>query len=107
MLELEDAYYKYTPHSDYSIIVNKLPVLILKVSSNSNERDKNQMKLQAASLVRLGNLTINSSSLTFFVMAIYIDDDYIAHEYTFYQKTHWKVFCIRSARLLPNDWILS
>lgn len=103
MLEVDDVYYKYTPRSDFAIVMNKLPVLILEVSSNVNERDSNRMKLQAASLVRLGNSMVHSSSPTFFVMAVYIDDNYVAREYTFYQKTHRKVLRIRSARLLLND----
>jgi hypothetical protein len=103
VLEFAGGYYKYTPRSDYSIVVNKLPVLLLEVSSNSNESDKNRMKLQAACLVRLGNAMIDSSSPAYFVMAIYVDGNYHATEYTFYQKTHRKVLSIRSVRLLPND----
>ena len=48
-------------------------------------------KLQAASLVHLGNSMIKSSLPTYIIMAIYITDGYIAHKYTFYQKTHQKV----------------
>ena len=72
MLEVEGGYYKYRPQSDYCIVVNKLLVLILEVSSDTSEQDKNWMKLQAASLIRLGNLMIKSSLLTYIVMVIYI-----------------------------------
>ncbi len=76
----------YTPHSDFSIVMNEFPVLILEVESDTNRTDQRRMLLQAACLVRLGNALIKNKDPNFFIKAIYINSDYVANEYTCYEN---------------------
>ena len=64
--------------------MNGFPVLILEMCSSTQQEDERRMKLQAACLVRLGNALMQSPE--YVTKAIYIDDDYRATEYTFFQK---------------------
>ena len=81
--------YQYTPRSDFSIVINNFPVVLLEVCSDHSKTDSCHMQLQASCLVRLGNVLMASPE--FVIKAIYVDDDYQATEYTFFQRDH-KVF---------------
>lgn len=83
MLEDDRKLYQYTPRSDVSLVVNDFPVLLLEVTSDPSKTDMHRMLLQAACLVRLGNALIDGPE--FLMKAIYIDDDYVATEYTLFQ----------------------
>ena len=78
------------------MIANDFPLLLLEVTSNSSEADKDRMLLQASCLVRLGNALTETSE--FLVKAIYIDDNFKATEITLFQSTD-PVFIVC---LLPN-----
>jgi hypothetical protein len=79
------------------MIANGIPLLLLEVSSDSSETDKDRMLLQASCLVRLGNALMEKPE--FLVKAIYIDDNFKATEFTLFQSAD-PVFIVR---LLPND----
>jgi len=58
-IDVHGKFYRYTPRSDLCITLNGFPVFLLEVTSNSNSADWRRMLLQAACLVRLGNVTQN------------------------------------------------
>lgn len=66
------------------MVVNSFPVLLLEVSSDSSETDKNCMLLQASCLVHLGNALMKEPK--FLIKAIYIADNYNATEYMVFQS---------------------
>jgi hypothetical protein len=79
-----ETLHQYTPHSDFSVIVRNLPVLILEVTSDqTSETDRKRMQLHASCLVRLGNALLQTPE--HLTRAIYIDGSYQATEYTFFQ----------------------
>ena len=63
--------------------MDKFLVLLLEVASGHSGGDLLRMNLQAACLVRLGNALMEL--LEFLVKAIYIDNEYRATEYMFFQ----------------------
>ena len=65
--------------------MQSLPVLLLEVHS-AGKGDRERMLLQASCLVRLGNSLFKDGSSQFIIKAIYIDKDFRAIEYTFYQS---------------------
>ena len=77
--------YQYLPRSDFCIVVNNLPVLLLQMESDLGQTDKNRMLQQAGCLVRLGNAMLKGRAHNFLVKAIYIDSNYRATEYTLYE----------------------
>ena len=83
--EDHDRLHQYTPQSDFSMVVDDFPVLLCEVCSDASETDKTCMLLQASCLVRLGTALAGDS--TFFVKAIYINDNYTATKYTLFQGT--------------------
>lgn len=85
VVNVNDVYYRYTPRSDFSVVVNRFPVLILEVCSDPGETDLRRMQMQAACLTRFGNALVSPSS-NFLVKAIYINDKFQALEHTFYLK---------------------
>ncbi|KAH9034851.1 kinase-like domain-containing protein [Lactarius pseudohatsudake] len=85
-VSVHDKPYRYTPRSDFSIILNGLPVLLLEVSSDPGRADERRMLLEAACLVRLGNSLLRTASRNFLVKAIYIDANYHAIEHTLFQR---------------------
>ena len=91
--------YQYTPRSDFSFVINNFPVFLLAVSSDRSKGDNRcHLQLQASCLVRLGNALMASPE--FVIKAIYVDNDYQATEYTFFQRDH-KVFV--SLTVMLND----
>lgn len=85
VVNVNDVYYRYTPRSDFSVVVNRFPVLILEVCSDPGETDLRRMQMQVACLTRFGNALVSPSS-NFLVKAIYINDKFQALEHTFYLK---------------------
>ncbi|KAH9180281.1 hypothetical protein EDB89DRAFT_2061996 [Lactarius sanguifluus] len=82
-----DALYRHTPQSDFSMVVKGFPYLLLGVYSDKSCREGvHLMLLQASCLVCLGNVLLAGGSSTFFIKVIYIDCDYHAVEYTLYQR---------------------
>ncbi|KAH9043912.1 hypothetical protein EDB85DRAFT_1885418 [Lactarius pseudohatsudake] len=82
-----DALYRHTPRSDFSMVVKGFPYLLLGVYSDKPHREGARlMLLQASCLVRLGNALLAGGSSTFFIKVIYVDRDYHAVEYTLYQR---------------------
>jgi hypothetical protein len=78
----------YTPKSDASLCINKIPHLVLEIISTSAQTDCNRMLLQAACLARLGNaLRWHLVPTPFIVSAIYIDDQLRARWYLVYQPS--------------------
>lgn len=75
---------KYTPKSDASLRINKVPHLLLEVISDTAHSDCTWMLLQAACVARLGN-ALRSDQEPFIVSAIYIDETLIATWYCVYQ----------------------
>ena len=69
------------------MIANGFPLLLLEVTFDSSEADRNRMLLQASCLVRLGNALIEDEQSKFLVKAIYIDDNFMATEITLFQST--------------------
>jgi hypothetical protein len=84
-LDVPPVQYRYTPRSDFCIVLNDLPVLLLEVNSQRSEGDDCRMLLQAASVVRLVNAFLCDKSPDFVVKAIYIGENFIAIEYTVFQ----------------------
>ncbi|KAH9016350.1 hypothetical protein EDB85DRAFT_1898174 [Lactarius pseudohatsudake] len=84
VLDVEGNNHRYTPRSDFSILIGNFPVLLVEVASASDGTDQFRMLLQAACLVRLGSTLVKSGSRYFHVKAIYINSHYIATEYTLY-----------------------
>ncbi|KAH9022224.1 hypothetical protein EDB85DRAFT_1895344 [Lactarius pseudohatsudake] len=74
-----DALYRHTPRSDFSMVVKGFRTCYLGEGARL-------MLLQASCLVRLGNALLAGGSSTFFVKVIYVDRDYHAVEYTLYQR---------------------
>jgi len=64
---------KYTPKSDVSLRINKIPHLLLEIVSDATESDCRRMLLQAACLARLGNVLGKHPEHPFIVSAIYVD----------------------------------
>ena len=65
------------------MVVDNFSVLLCEVCSDASETDKTHMLLQASCLVHLG--TVLARNPTFFVKAIYINDNYTATEYMLFQ----------------------
>src|SRR6266702_411152 len=63
--------------------MDKFLVLLLEVACGHSGGNLLRMNLQAACLVRLGNVLMESSE--FLIKAIYIDNKYCATKYTFFQ----------------------
>ena len=97
VLEERLQLYQYTPRSDFSFIINNFPVFLLAVSSNKSD-NRCHLQSQASCLVRLGNALMASPE--FVIKAIFVDDDYQATEYTFFQRDR-KVFV--SLTVMLND----
>jgi hypothetical protein len=85
LIERGNRLSRYQPHSDFCMVVNSLPVLLLEVNSDARGGDRRRMLLQGACLVRLGNSLLKPKS-RFLVKAIYIDEHYRAVEYTMYRQ---------------------
>ena len=107
---------KYTPKSDFSFIMHKfgegktaptnlawvmtcdhmivVPLIISEVTSDERETDRWRMLLQAIALVRTGNYLLKKErSGDFFVISIYVTNDFVAERYFLYQpdKSNQKV----------------
>ena len=83
--ELPKSKHDYCPKSDASLCINKVPHLLLEVTSDpSTHSDCNRMLLQAACLARLGN-ALTSGQAPFIISAIYIDETLTATWYYVYQ----------------------
>ncbi|KAI9513064.1 kinase-like domain-containing protein [Russula earlei] len=66
--------------------INGFPHLLLEVFSERNERDRFRMLLQASCITRIANwLRASTTKETILVMAIYIDQDFQAHQYLLWQ----------------------
>lgn len=74
---------KYTPKSDFRVDgLHGFPQLIGEVVSDPKYSDKWRMLLQSIAIVRAAARSDFSGN--FFVMALYVDDEYVAWRYLVY-----------------------
>lgn len=74
---------KYNPKSDFRVDgLHGFPQLIGEVVSDPKYSDKWRMLLQSIAIVRAASLSNLSGN--FFVMALYVDDEYVAWRYLVY-----------------------
>ena len=71
--------------SDFHMRIRNFPHLILEVASQSSERDKYRLLLQASCLARIGNKLLKQDAEPIIVMAVYIDNAFHAFQYLLYQ----------------------
>lgn len=82
-VEADGARYSYRPRSDYMLISNNCPLLLIEIHSNGNDSDRSRMLLQGGMLVRVMNSIKKQKS--FVAMAIYVTDNCMAERYLMYQ----------------------
>ncbi|SRR6266849_5971356 len=81
----------YTPKNDFHLKINAFPHLLLEVNPQSSLQKHTEtipfrMLLQAACICRIGNwLRASTTGRPIIIMALYIDNDYKAHQHLLYQ----------------------
>ncbi|KAI9458962.1 hypothetical protein F5148DRAFT_1287262 [Russula earlei] len=73
--------HKYTPKSDFCMLIGNIPHLILEVASEPSERDKYRLLLQASCLARILNKLRTPNAIPVIVMALCIDNSFRAVQY--------------------------
>ncbi len=90
MIKVSSQQRKYTPDCDFCVVANGFPLLLLEVASGfgtlSDEADKRRLLLEAACIVRLGNVLPKKENQEFLIKAIFVDSEFVATEYTLYQR---------------------
>jgi hypothetical protein len=86
-----EGLYTYRPKSDFLMMKNELPRLLVEVNSKAAgaiPADQYRMLLQGASIVRIANAHLGAyrTKKDFTMMAVYIDDHGIADRTILYQK---------------------
>ncbi|CAA7269085.1 unnamed protein product [Cyclocybe aegerita] len=79
--------YSYKPRSDFQFSPATFPVFLAEIQSQTNMKDDNRMKLQAAALLRFANgyLKKHKENKTFFLVTAYINSKGILERRIFYQ----------------------
>ena len=99
LVETFNEILRYTPKSDFHMCIKDFPHLLLEVSSQSNESDKIRMLLQASCVSRIGNWLRASSNIPIVIMAVYVDKDFMAHQYLLCQPD------VGSTKVVFNGWL--
>lgn len=89
IVQVADAYYTYRPKSDFLLLMNSLPCLIVEANSTSSgpPRDHYRILLQGASIVRFANSFINAYSTdnSFILVAVFVEASGRVDRYLMFQ----------------------
>jgi hypothetical protein len=77
----------YEPKSDASWWIYDFPRFLLEVSSSGGRDDHARLLLKGASCVRLANILLHRKNrpMEFVLPLVYVDQDFIASRYIFFQ----------------------
>jgi len=90
VVQVADAYHTYRPKSDFLLLMNLLPCLIVEANSTSSgpPQDRYRMLIQGASIVRFANSFVKAYSTdnSFILVAVFVNDNGEADRYLLFQS---------------------